>query len=175
MTWTEVEVPAPPPSVVQMVCMDVKQQWTDQSRTSCVKVEVDIYHWLELAATIIIFVMTNVCLLSRQVCDIFVMTKLLSQQIFVMTNIILLWQNFCHDKYMFVAAKRVFCHHKSLYKQCVCSSKTCCHEKSMLVVTKKNNVATTKMSQQTHVWSWQIFVTTNILSWQKYFVTTSII
>ena len=73
------------------------------------------------AATSIIFVMTNTCLLQQNMC-------------FVVTKICLSQQNFCHDKHVFVVTKHL------LSWQKVCLSRQTwqifCHDKHNFVATK---------------------------------------
>ena len=118
------------------------------------------------AATSIIFVMTNTCLLQQNMC--FVMTKVcLSQQnlchdkhvccdktSFVvtknmlvaanMTNVlsrqtILSQQKFCHVKHTFVATKDVLCHNKHVFAAHVCHDKTSVMTKMILMAAPAND------------------------------------
>ena len=102
------------------------------------------------AATSIIFVTTNMCLLWQNTS-------------FVMTKVCLLQQNFCHNKIMFVVTiffllQQDFCHDKHTF---VMTKDVFCRDKSKLVTTKL-------------CMSRQIFVATifllqqKCLSWQKF-------
>ena len=97
---------------------------------------------------------------------VFVMTKLLSQQIIVATNIILLGQKFCCDKDTFVMTN-VYLSWQNIF---------CC-DRSMLVATKlcvTANICCDKNILQYLLWQ-KYFAATNICCDKHNFVTTSIL
>ena len=125
------------------------------------------------AATSIIFVATEVRL-PRQTfcCDeiMFVVTKLLMQQIFVLTNMCLSRQAyFCCDKgCVFLRQTRV-CHKCSVTTKIHLSQQNLCHNKHTFVVTKdaffcdKRVFVTNVLSQQKYICHNKTFVTKSIL------------
>ena len=117
---------------------------------------------------LIVFALSLAKVLSRQ-------THLLWQNTsFVMTKVCLLWQNFCHDKHIFV--NKFITANIILLQQNICRDKLTFVMTNVFVVTKhvfchdKHNFVTTNFATSLLL-SWQTCVChdkTHLLSWQKY-------